>query len=183
MKRLYVLIFFTLVAAILFSSCSDGAGVDKSDTTSSDMNEVTTDEISETTEVIKEVAMINDIYAWVNYPESDFFINFNGSSVSEKFTYSYDDDALSIDPEKQTVKALKSGRYEVKAESEHYTATFKVIAQKVNKSMTGANGEDKYYPEKYLAKANDRALQYKQNGNDGKTTVFIGDSFFDSAFY
>ena len=73
------------------------------------------------------------------------------------------------------MKALAEGTFEVKVTSGSDTTSFSVICSNVDKNGTEWNNSD------YLADANNLKGEYSANGTDGKTTVFIGDSFFDVA--
>ena len=171
------------------TSQSTNANTDKvTDAVTDEMTDKTTDALTEndTTDnkpTNKGTAMINDIYAWVGYPASDFYVHFDNEKNAQKLTYTYDTSALQIDAEKQTVKALKAGKYVVNATSEDYSVSFTVNAQNVDKNAVGSNGEKKYYASKYSAKVSNRISQYSSQGTDSKTTVFIGDSFFDTDFW
>lgn len=126
---------------------------------------------------------IADIYAWIGYPASDFITVFSKPQYAEKLTFSYDKSALQINEKNNTVKALKTGEYVVKASSKNFSTSFTVRAESVNKDDIGLNSEKKYYPQKYQAAADNRFAQWESNGNAAKTTVFIGDSFFDTNFW
>ncbi|MBE6607723.1 MAG: SGNH/GDSL hydrolase family protein [Ruminococcaceae bacterium] len=126
---------------------------------------------------------IDDIYAWVDYPASDFCPIFSMPENAEKLTFTYDTEALSIDAEKNTVKALKEGEYTVMAKSESFEAEFKVTAQKIDRTAKGTNGKVKFNSKEFSSQAYSRKNQWNDKGVDGSTTVFIGDSFFDTAFW
>jgi hypothetical protein len=133
--------------------------------------------------VDKGTLSIPQVYAWVDYPDSDFYPIFSIPESAEPLTYTYDTEGISIDAGKNTVKALKEGEYTVIAKSESFEAEFKVIAQKINRSEKGANGKVKFSASEYASQAANRKTQWESKGVDGQTTVFIGDSFFDTAFW
>jgi lysophospholipase L1-like esterase len=133
---------------------------------------------AETTEAIDYGTLaIDDVFAWVGYPENTVIPTFSIPELAETLTYEYDSTGITIDPATNSVTALKAGRYEVKATSEHFSAEFIVRAEEVDTASS------KYSASNFASAADNRAAQWKANGNDGKTTLFIGDSFFDTGFW
>lgn len=133
--------------------------------------------------VDKGTLSISNILAWVGYPASDFYPVFSIPEHAEKLTYTYDKEGISIDAEKNTVKALKAGEYTVKAKSESFEAEFKVTVEKIDRTAKGTNGKIKFNSKEFTSQAYSRKNQWADKGIDGQTTVFIGDSFFDTAFW
>ena len=126
---------------------------------------------------------IPSAFAWVDYPDADFYPVFSMPEYAEELTYTYDTEGLSIDAKKNTIKALKAGEYTVTAKSASFEAEFKVTVEKIDKTEKGANGKQKFSAREFASQANNRKAQWTDKGVDGKTTVFIGDSFFDTAFW
>lgn len=116
---------------------------------------------------------INDIYAWVNYPASDFYLHFSKPEYAEEVEFIYDDACLYIDQENFTVEAYVEGDYRVTATSEHFSKTFTVRAERVDQDSS------KFSAGNFYTKATARESSWKKAGKDGSTTIFIGDSFFD----
>ena len=125
------------------------------------------------TAVEVENIVVSDVYAWIDYPASEFTLELNNGESD--YTLEYDTSKLSIDKERKTVKALDEGMFEVKVTSGSDTATFDVICSSVNRSGTG-----KWDSSSYAQKAADIKSRYASYGNNGSTTVFLGDSFFDN---
>lgn len=125
------------------------------------------------TAVEVENIVVSDVYAWIDYPASEFTLELNNGESD--YTLEYDTSKLSIDKERKTVKALDEGTFEVKVTSGSDTATFDVICSGVNRSGTG-----KWDSSSYSQKAADIKSRYASYGNNGSTTVFLGDSFFDN---
>ncbi len=119
-----------------------------------------------------------DVYAWVGYPASELDYEFSKPERKETFTYKYDATKLTIDAEKNTVKALVAGDVEVTVESEHFADKFTVHAEQVNKN-------DACYtvPADFNTRIEGKLAEYRNKGNDGHTTLFIGDSFFDERWF
>ena len=121
--------------------------------------------------------VINDVYAWVDYPVSELDVIFEYPEYKEDLTYSYDETKLYINETNQTVEALAPGNFTVNVSSEHFKTTFTVHAEVVDKTTA------EYDTSPYNAKVAGYLSDWKKNGVDGSTTLFIGDSFFDGAFW
>ena len=174
MKKASILIP-ALLCLTLCACTSNNSPADPSSTTST----VTTAPAP----VDKGTLSIEHVYAWVGYPDADFYPKFSMPEYREELTYTYDAEGLSIDAKQNTVKALKEGVYTVTAKSESFEAEFKVTVQKIDRSEKGANGKVKFSANEFSVQAANRKSQWEENGVDGETTVFIGDSFFDTAFW
>ncbi|MCH5165026.1 MAG: SGNH/GDSL hydrolase family protein [Clostridiales bacterium] len=142
---------------------------------------------------------VSDTYAWLadyeskefpplyDYPATEFVLNFSKPEKAEAVSYEYDSTAIELDERAHTVKALKNGITEVKVTSEHFETTFNVICETVNKDR-----EDKGYsltkhrngdPKGWDARVRNFQTSWSDNGHNDITTVFIGDSFFDSSAF
>ena len=121
--------------------------------------------------------VINDVYAWVDYPASELDVIFEYPEYKEDLTYSYDETKLYINETNQTVEALAPGDFTVNVSSEHFKTTFTVHAEVVDKTTA------EYDTSPYNAKVAGYLSDWKKNGVDGSTTLFIGDSFFDGAYW
>ena len=119
-----------------------------------------TDPVPEETEPMVDYGTltIDDVFAWVGYPDSIFFPVFSNEEYKEALTYEYDTSALTIDAEKNTVTALKKGVHKVTAKSEHFTATFNVRITEVNTS------EKTFSAKNFAAAAEQRANIWKNTG-------------------
>lgn len=121
--------------------------------------------------------LIDDLYAWVGYPASPIDIEFEFEQYKEELTFEYDKTKLEVDEEKLTVKALAAGEFIVTASSEHFNTSFVVTCESVNKNAACYNTSS--YND-YVASLKNK---YLSDGNDGSTTLFIGDSFFDVRWF
>ena len=121
---------------------------------------------------------IADVTAWIDYPASEISPVFNLEG-EHTVTYTTNSDKIRIDGNKVT--ALAEGEAIVFAEAEGYETDFNVICKTVNP------GDSKYYMRgegwDWANKAISGRAKYDREGTDGKTTVFIGDSFNDIDFF
>ena len=120
---------------------------------------------------------IEDVYAWIGYPNATVFPVFSNEDYKEALAYEYDETALTIDADTNSVTALKKGVHSVTAKSEHFSTTFKVRIEEVDKMSQKFSAKD------FASAAEQRKKIWEENGVDGETTIFIGDSFFDTAFW
>lgn len=122
---------------------------------------------------------IDDLYAWVDYPASEIDVSFEYPEYEEQLVYTYDKTKLEINAATNTVKALSEGNFEVTAQrpSDGFTTTFTVRAEKVNRSS------EYYNTSNYKTKVANYKTYWEQNGKSRSTTLFIGDSFFDSSYW
>ena len=128
---------------------------------------------AETTEAVDYGTLaIDDVFAWIGYPNNKVIPIFSMPENAETLTYEYDESGLTIDPTTGFVTAIKAGRYEVTAKSEHFSAEFIVRAEEVDLNSA------KFSSVNYTSAAENRAAQWAANGNDGKTTLFIGKRLF-----
>ena len=121
---------------------------------------------------------VSDLYAWIDYPASELDVTFSIPERKETLAFEYDETALTIDTEKMTVTALKTGKYQVRAKSEHFADNFYVTVDAVNKSDNRYN-----VPGDFNTRIAGKLTEYRKKGNDGHTTLFIGDSFFDERYF
>ncbi|MGI6360560.1 MAG: GDSL-type esterase/lipase family protein [Acholeplasmatales bacterium] len=112
---------------------------------------------------------IDNIYVWVGYPDVELIPTLN---VDEQIRYETNTDIIKITDNK--IKALKPGKTVVKAIAGRFQKTFWVT------SLVPQSENDFYY---WGADWKSKAINYKRayelKGTDNKTTIFIGDSFFD----
>ena len=120
--------------------------------------------------------VVSDVYAWIDYPASEFTLELNNGE--NDYTLEYDTSKLTIDKDAKTVKALAEGTFEVKVTSGSDTASFNVIGSSVSRTGTG-----KWDSSAYSQKANNIKSRYASDGTNGTTTVFLGDSFFDVRYF
>lgn len=120
---------------------------------------------------------IEDVNAWVGYPASEFFPKIEDENTTKTISFEYDNSKLSIDASNNTVQALIEGVHEVTASVEGMTTTFSVRSYTVNKS-TGKFDTSNY--DGYAGLLNQKWTGDKAGSN---TSLFIGDSFFDTRYF
>ena len=122
-----------------------------------------------------DVLHVPNVDAWVGYPASEIFPTINGEAADRPVHYAYDATKLTIDTAANVVWALEAGQHAVTASVGGGVRSFifTVNAREVDRSG------DKYDTAPYDAYAQDLQARWQQDGTDGMTTLFIGDSFFD----
>lgn len=120
----------------------------------------------------KKPIKVENMYAWVGYPSSEISIVLDEEIKSTTLIYEYDKTMLNIENNKVT--ALKEGDTLVKVKADIYEEEFIVSCKNVDKTNT------LYYnkPE-WTSAASEFKDRWILEGTDNKTTIFIGDSFFD----
>lgn len=140
---------------------------------------------------------VKDVTAWIDYPATEFYLEYSKPEYAEELTYEYDKTKLLIDEKNHTVKALadsgaalasmqtadKTGRHRVKVSSANFSTSFYVECYRVKKDAavySRLKTLDATLLPGYL-----QTLKTKWNtdGANGATTLFIGDSFFDTRFF
>lgn len=122
---------------------------------------------------------IGDIATWVGYPPSDFVVEYSRAEAAgeRELTFKYDESVIQLDAEAQTVRALREGETVVTASDGELSAQFTVRCMSAEKS--GSKYDTSAFDD-YTAAL---AAKWEQSGHDGKTTLFIGDSFFDTRYF
>ena len=123
--------------------------------------------------------VINDVNAWVDYFPSDFVpVYTDADHAGAKIDYEYDESLITLDADSCTVSALKEGTATVKATLGAYQTSFTVNCLPAV-SMTGSN----YDTSDYNAYKAQLSATWQSEANDGVSTAFIGDSFFDTRYF
>ena len=167
--------------ALVLSSCNASNQAQESDHKSDETSVLSNESESQ---VDYGELSINDIYAWVGetQPLSEFYPHFSKEDRKETLSYAVKNDTqnvnpLTIDADKQTIKANVAGEWIVTATSEHFSAEFTVKAQEVDTQATYAQTS------KYSSYINNYHQRWEDYGTDRQTTVFIGDSYFDPGIF
>lgn len=117
---------------------------------------------------------INDTAVLLGFADSKFSVQFSDPDKAETLEYLYDDSALTIDADEMTITASKIGSYTVEAVSAHYFARFTVTVSEPDFSNAALYDTEA----RFGGTIDSRAAEWADVTSD-KTTVFIGDSFFD----
>lgn len=121
-----------------------------------------------------------DSYAWLgDYPETEITPVFGDAENAQTVSFEYDTSKITITDYK--AKALSEGEVEVRAYTPEYSTTFKLFCEtpdtsgkeyKLNQGWTD-----------WTARKEGFESRWAMEGNAGKTTLFIGDSFFDASYF
>jgi len=117
--------------------------------------------------------VIENVHAWIGYPDSEFFPKIGNRNTDKTINYEYDNTKIVIDKDKNTVRALEPGIYNVKAKVDNQTTTFYVFGFTVD--MTSS----KFNTTTFDSYSTELSQKWIDEGKDNATTLFIGDSFFD----
>lgn len=114
-----------------------------------------------------------NVTAWCGYPASTLPVS--TFSKDEEITWSgIDDSLIALDKINRTVTAKKEGTCTVTIMGANHTETYNITVKSVKKdpNVWAIKEEDKTYAEEMLGG--------NYSGTANKTTLFIGDSFFDT---
>ncbi|HPX71570.1 MAG TPA: hypothetical protein PLP51_00965 [Acholeplasmataceae bacterium] len=112
---------------------------------------------------------VPNLYAWIGYPDVEINPIIN---IDELIRYETSSDKIEINGNKIT--ALKPGKALVKAIAGRFERVFWVTSL-----MPQTEYGYYYWGWGWETKAKKYQTTYEKEGTDGKTTIFIGDSFFD----
>lgn len=135
-------------------------------------------EVSFTVKTVRPVSITRSVTAWIGYPLSPL------SDVSyfkegEAVTWSGENSEIALlDKENRTLTAVGEGSFTLTAQAEGYSEIYNVTVKSVSKT-----GNKWQLDSDRTAYADTLKLKWEQDGTDGKTTLFIGDSFFDVRWF
>ena len=119
----------------------------------------------------------NEVHCWQDYPDAPLDIYFTDEDERNSAVFEYDTSALFIDEEALTVKPLRTGNFTVTLSTCYADgAQFKVISHAAP-DKTASKWETGDYASR-LSRAKSHGATIKEQCTE-KTTLFIGDSFFD----
>lgn len=132
----------------------------------------------ETTEL---ALKISDVMAWLERPASEFVPVWSDPNRAEELTYSFDESKIELSPENRTVSALQAGKWQVIATSATCTATFYVDCRVISMDIEEKWRSDVsgWHPDWPKRVENFKTLWQMQGSEN--TTLFAGDSFFDTS--
>lgn len=119
-------------------------------------------------------SLTRNVTAWVGYPAISLPVSY--FKQGEAVTWSGGDSAIAtFDEANRTLTAVAAGSFTLTAETDDgYTEIYHITVKTVEKS---GNQWDLDTARTNYAK--ELKTKWEQEGNDNKTTLFIGDSFFD----
>ncbi len=124
-----------------------------------------------TTVAASAVVALPDVRAYIGYAPSPF--DLTDVDGGAKIEYVYNAERLRLDEENRTVSALAVGDHTVEVRTGSTVATFTVACEDIERSNLPFNDYDVTYLSDTLLS------DWKTKGESGKSTLFIGDSFFD----
>ncbi len=128
--------------------------------------------------VQEEKFVIGDVSAWLDSAPSDFVALYEGQPVrADAIEYRYDEGALRIDAQTCRVTALEEGTFSVEAAYGSEQTVFEVTCYPAADMTSGRYDTSDY--DGYLAQL---AARWTEEGST-QTTVFLGDSFFDTRYF
>ena len=131
-------------------------------------------EIMFTVKTVRPVTLVRNVTAWVGYhasplPDVSYF------KEGEAITWSGENPEIAVlDKTKRTLSAVAAGSFTLTAQTEGYSEIYNVTVKSVSKT-----GKKWQLDQDKTDYANQMKSKWNTDGNDGKTTLFIGDSFFD----
>ena len=131
-------------------------------------------EVTFTVQTVRPKSIARSVTAWIGYPASPLS-DISYFKDGEAVTWSGENAEIAVlDKENRTLTAVKEGAFTLTASAEGYSETYSVTVKSVSK--TGKKWELDSDKTSY---SNVLKSKWNSDGNDGKTTLFIGDSFFD----
>lgn len=124
--------------------------------------------------MLRPVSLTRSVTAWVDYPAIPLPISY--FKPGETVEWSGENSAIAtFDQKNRTLTAVAAGSFTLTAETDDgYTEIYHITVKTVEKS---GNQWDLDTARTNYAK--ELKTKWEQEGNDNKTTLFIGDSFFD----
>ncbi len=135
-------------------------------------------EIMFTVKTVRPVTLVRNITAWVGYPASPL-PDVSYFKDGETVTWSGESpDIAVLDKTKRTLSAVAAGSFTLTAQTEGYSEIYNVTVKSVSKT-----GKKWQLDQEKTDYANQMKRKWNTDGDDGKTTLFIGDSFFDVRYF
>ena len=135
-------------------------------------------EIMFTVKTVRPVTLVRNITAWVGYPASPL-PDVSYFKDGETVTWSGENpDIAVLDKTKRTLSAVAAGSFTLTAQTEGYSEIYNVTVKSVSKT-----GKKWQLDQEKTDYANQMKRKWNTDGDDGKTTLFIGDSFFDVRYF
>lgn len=135
-------------------------------------------EVSFTVKTVRPVSITRSVTAWIGYPASplpDVSYFKDGETIA---WIGENPDIAVLDKGSRTLTAVAAGSFTLTAQTEGYAEIYNVTVKSVSKT-----GKKWQLDQDKTSYANVLRSKWNSDGNDGKTTLFIGDSFFDVRYF
>ena len=135
-------------------------------------------EVTFMVKTVRPASVTRSVTAWLGYPASplaDVSYFKDGESVA----WSGENSEIALlDKDSRTLTAVSEGTFTLTARAENYSEIYNVTVKSVSKT-----GNKWVLDQDRTKYSNDLKTKWEQDGRDGKTTLFIGDSFFDVRWF
>ena len=125
---------------------------------------------------------IEDLTVYINTDRAYTFAEitpvFTVPDKAEELTYTYDAEEIKIENDIVTPLKREDATVNVRAESEHFSTTFRVTVDYI--PLTGSDADPWYDISEFTTKISANATRCSAVTDD--TTIFLGDSFMDDAY-
>ena len=135
-------------------------------------------EVMFTVKTVRPVSITRSVTAWIGYPASPL-PDVSYFKEGEAVTWSGENSEIALlDKENRTLTAVGEGSFTLTAQAEGYSEIYNVTVKSVSKTS-----KKWQLDQEKTDYANQLKSRWNIAGNDGKTTLFIGDSFFDVRYF
>lgn len=135
-------------------------------------------EIMFTVKTVRPVTLVRNVTVWVGYPASPL-PDVSYFKDGETVTWSGENPEIAVlDKTKRTLSAVAAGSFTLTAQTEGYSEIYNVTVKSVSKT-----GKKWQLDQERTDYANQMKNKWDMSGNEGKTTLFVGDSFFDVRYF
>lgn len=131
-----------------------------------------------TVKTVRPASITRSVTAWIGYPASPL-ADVSYFKDGETVTWSGENPEIaSLDKDNRTLTAVAEGSFTLTAQTEGYSEIYNVTVKSVSKT-----GKKWQLDQEKTEYADQLKNKWSMAGNDGKTTLFIGDSFFDVRWF
>lgn len=135
-------------------------------------------EVMFTVTTVRPETLVRNVTVWVGYPASPL-PDVSYFKEGETITWIGEKpDIAVLDKGSRTLTAVAAGSFTLTAQTEGYAEIYNVTVKSVSKT-----GKKWQLDQDKTSYANVLRSKWNSDGNDGKTTLFIGDSFFDVRYF
>lgn len=135
-------------------------------------------EVTFMVKTVRPASITRSVTAWIGYPASPL-ADVSYFKEGETVSWSGENSEIAVlDKEKRTLTAVAEGSFALTAQTEGYSEIYNVTVKSVSKT-----GKKWQLDQEKTDYAEQLKNKWNAAGNDGKTTLFIGDSFFDVRYF